>query len=279
MKDWANCVADIDLIMNKHFTAGRSGHSIRHVVIHYNAADGTVEDVHGWWQTRAASAHYQVESSGRIGQLVWDRDTAWHAGNWEENCQSIGIEHANLRNGTITEACLDNGAHLTAALCRLYGMGHPQWDVNVFPHKRFANTSCPGEIYGSQKDAYIERARYWYDMMSGVVGTATPAAASPAPAEQTSSSVDVDALARDVISGKYGNGAARRNALGPNYAAVQARVNEMLGCVQSPKSSAIDVDALARAVIRGEYGNGKERRRRLGPNYDVVQRRVNELLS
>jgi hypothetical protein len=35
-----------------------------------------IEDVWNWWQTRKASAHYQVESSGRIGQLVWDRDTA-----------------------------------------------------------------------------------------------------------------------------------------------------------------------------------------------------------
>ncbi|MCH3926259.1 MAG: N-acetylmuramoyl-L-alanine amidase [Atopobiaceae bacterium] len=152
--------------MKIHFTEGREGNPIRHIVIHYNAADGTVEDVYGWWQTRKASAHYQVESSRRIGQLVWDSDTAWHAGDWDENLRSTGIEHANLAGGTISEACLDNGSHLVAALCLFHGLGRPQWDVNVFSHSHFSSTACPGQIYGSQKDAYIERAQLWYDRMA-----------------------------------------------------------------------------------------------------------------
>jgi len=41
-------------------------------------------------------------------------------------------------------------------------------------------------------------------------------------------SVDIEALARAVIRGEYGNGDDRRNRLGANYAAVQARVNAIL---------------------------------------------------
>ena len=41
-------------------------------------------------------------------------------------------------------------------------------------------------------------------------------------------SYDVDALARAVIRGEYGTGAARRNALGDRYEVVQRRVNQML---------------------------------------------------
>lgn len=48
---------------------------------------------------------------------------------------------------------------------------------------------------------------------------------------------DVDAAARDVIRGKYGNGAERRAALGDDYAKVQQRVNEMLGAKTSSKST------------------------------------------
>ena len=48
---------------------------------------------------------------------------------------------------------------------------------------------------------------------------------------------DVDAAARDVIRGKYGNGADRKKALGDDYAAVQQRVNEMLGAKTSSKST------------------------------------------
>ena len=44
-----------------------------------------------------------------------------------------------------------------------------------------------------------------------------------------SQSPDIDQMARDVIAGKYGNGDARKAALGSNYDAVQRRVNELLG--------------------------------------------------
>ena len=69
--------------------------------------------------------------------------------------------------------------------------------------------------------------------------------------------------------------------MGSNYDAVQARVNEMLGCGSSSGDSGggVDIESLAWAVINGDYGNGEERRQRLGANYDAVQRRVNEILS
>ena len=46
--------------------------------------------------------------------------------------------------------------------------------------------------------------------------------------EEPKNEKSTDELAREVIQGKYGNGDARRNALGSRYAEVQARVNEIL---------------------------------------------------
>lgn len=165
--DWENIQPDVYKLLKTHYTPGRSGYKIEYIVVHYNAGDLTVEGCYNVWQTRPASAHWQVESGGRIGQLVNDWDTGWHAGNWIANCKSIGIEHANKAGGYITEQCLDAGAHLVAALCKYYGLGRPQWLKNVFPHSYFQATSCPGQIYGAQKDAYIQRAQYWYDVMTG----------------------------------------------------------------------------------------------------------------
>lgn len=177
--DFVNLKADVNKILNKHFTSGRGGKKIDKIVVHYNAGNLTVEGCYSVWQTREASAHYQVEESGRIGQLVWDKDTAWHASNFNQNQRSIGIEHANYSNGTISNKCLDAGAHLVAALCKYYGLGRPQWLVNVFPHKYFAATSCPGQIYGSQKTAYIQRAQQWYDSMTGAASApSTPSTPS-----------------------------------------------------------------------------------------------------
>lgn len=183
--DFVNLKADVNKILNKHFTSGRGGKKIDKIVVHYNAGNLTVEGCYSVWQTRQASAHYQVEESGRIGQLVWDKDTAWHASNFNQNQRSIGIEHANYSNGTISSKCLDAGSHLVAALCRYYGLGRPQWLVNVFPHKYFAATSCPGQIYGSQKDAYIRRAQQWYDSMPG---TASAPSTPSTPSTSTGSS-------------------------------------------------------------------------------------------
>lgn len=279
MKNWLALEADIDLIMNTHYTPGRNGRRIDKVIIHHNAGNLTIRGCYDVWQTRPASAHYQVETSGRIGQLVWDRDTAWHAGNWVANTTSIGIEHADasIHPYRISDACLENGAHLVAALCHYYELGRPTWGKNVFGHCDFSATECPASIAGSQHATYMARAGYWYDQMTSSKVSATPAPTSkPAP----STPPNIDALADAVIRGDYGNGAERKRRLGSNYAAVQQRVNEKLfGNASAPKPAGPNIDALADAVIRGEYGNGEERKRRLGANYAAVQARVNAKLG
>ena len=127
MKNWNTLEADENRILGKHYTTGRGGRSINKVIIHHNAGNLTIPGIFAVWQTRQASAHYQVDSQGRIGQLVWDRDTAWHAGNWDANTTSIGIEHADISSNPwhISDACLEEGAHLTAAVCTYYGLGRP----------------------------------------------------------------------------------------------------------------------------------------------------------
>lgn len=88
---------------------------------------------------------------------------------------------------------------------------------------------------------------------------------------------DVSELAARVIAGDFGNGDARRAALGSRYDEVQAEVNRILSGGTSGGSC--DVDALARRIIAGEFGNGDERKRRLGSKYSAVQNRVNEILG
>lgn len=93
----------------------------------------------------------------------------------------------------------------------------------------------------------------------------------------------VDELAKEVLIGKWGNGAERVNRLTKEYGsdtakAVQDRVNELV----APKKKTID--QIAREVIDGKYGNGLVRKRKLTKEYgaataEAVQKRVNELLK
>lgn len=99
------------------------------------------------------------------------------------------------------------------------------------------------------------------------------------PKEQPS----LDIIAREVIEGRWGNGAdrkARLEAAGYNYDEVQAMVNAiLLGNKTTPTKT---VDELAKEVIRGEWGNGSDRKNRLtaaGYDYNAVQKRVNEMLK
>lgn len=174
MKDWKALEPDKYALVGGHrFTRGRA-RQIDRLVIHHNAGVRmTTEDCKRLWDTeREASAHYQVEEDGTIGQLVHDWDTAWHAANADINARSIGIEHANIGGPPrwqISDATIENGAHLVAALCHAYKLGRPQWGVNVFPHSQFTSTGCPWQldVGGEDHDTYMNRAAYWYDQMTG----------------------------------------------------------------------------------------------------------------
>lgn len=164
--DFDNLVPDESFIGQvTSYTKGRDGNSIDKIIVHHNAGDLTLAGIVDVFNARGVSAHYQVDSQGRVGQYVELTDTAWHAGNWVANTQSIGIEHADATSDpwALSEECVDAGAHLVAALCRKYRLGRPQWEVNVWPHYDFSSTECPASIAGTQRDEYMSRAQAYYD--------------------------------------------------------------------------------------------------------------------
>ena len=106
--------------------------------------------------------------------------------------------------------------------------------------------------------------------------------ANTAPSGGSNSTVSgtIDELARRVIAGEFGSGDARKNALGDKYAAVQARVNEILSGIASTPSKS--VSEVAKEVLAGSWGNGSDRKAKLeaaGYNYDEVQSAVNALCN
>lgn len=74
---------------------------------------------------KKVSAHYLVRSAdGHVAQCVRERDIAWHAGNWDYNTRSIGIEHEGWVDlpAYFTNALYEQSARLTAAICAKYGI-------------------------------------------------------------------------------------------------------------------------------------------------------------
>ena len=189
MKDWKTLQPDQVRLMNKHYTPGRGGQKIQYVVVHHNAGILSIDQIWQVWQTRAASAHYQVESGGRIGQLVWDRDTAWHAANQTANQRSIGIEVSNsggaAQDWPISSTAIREAARLAAAVCAYYKLGRPVSGKNIRWHREFTSTSCPYHLApgGKYHNTFMAEARSFYDQLT------KPAASKP-PQSNGGSKVD-----------------------------------------------------------------------------------------
>lgn len=109
---------------------------------------------------------------------------------------------------------------------------------------------------------------------------------TPTPAPTPSNKKSNTEIAKEVIAGKWGNGAERKQRLeaaGYDYAAVQKEVERLLKEKKEPaKPAKKSVDEVAREVIAGKWGNGVTRVRLLtkaGYNYYTIQKKVNELLK
>ena len=93
-----------------------------------------------------------------------------------------------------------------------------------------------------------------------------PSSSSPSGSPSTVPSGATLDLAVKVMKGEYGNGDARKSALGSRYDEVQDFINHI------SNSSA---QTLASEVKSGKYGNGDTRKVVLGSRYDEVQKIVN----
>lgn len=165
MISWVDLIADHNIWID-NFDEGRGGFALDRVVIHHNAGKAmTHAGVYGSFTNNGTSAHYNVDIDGNICQFVHDSDTAWHCPG--VNKKSIGIEHANSSGAEggwdVGDETIDAGAHLTAAICRAYGLGRPEWRSNVFPHSDFYSTACPASLRDKYAGEYIEKAQEYYD--------------------------------------------------------------------------------------------------------------------
>lgn len=185
MKNLSTLQPDVIRLMNKHFTPGRGGREIRYVVLHHTAGVLTTEQVWNIWQTRQASAHYIIEPSGRIGQLVYDRDTAWANANLQANQESITIEHSNSagadQDWPINSITIEKGAEWVAAICAYYKLGRPEWGKNVRGHSDFHSTSCPYHLRrgGKYHDQYMRAAQAAYDRLTRQAPPAASSSSAP----------------------------------------------------------------------------------------------------
>lgn len=258
--------------------SGSRYNSISKITIHHMAGNLSIETCGNVFlnPNRQASSNYGIGSDGRIACYVDEENHPWTSANWDNDDRAITIEVANSETGgdwPISQAAYASLIRLCADICNRYGI-YPYYDgtpsATLTEHCMFVATNCPGPtIHSMQVNHVIEN-----DIRTAMAGGAvTP---QPTPAV----SGDVEDLALRAIAGEFGNGDARRATLGSMYEAVQARINEIYGGIQTTPTYSLD--DVASRVIAGEFGNGVDRINALASaGYDnvAVQQRVNEILQ
>ena len=148
---------------SNYSTRSRGAAQIDTIVVH--VTQGSWSSAISWFGDSRAqvSAHYVMRrSDGFIGQCVREKDIAWHAGNWNYNSRSIGIEHEGYYDNpnTWTDAMIRSSARLAAYLCKKYGV--PTNRVRIIGHGEVPNSPhpyCPGSYFPWGK--YMNLVRYY----------------------------------------------------------------------------------------------------------------------
>lgn len=144
----------------KNYTnAGRGAAQIDKIIVH--VAQGTFAGTLSWFRNSSntgSSAHYTVRSSdGKIGQSVREEDIAWHAGWWDYNKRSIGIEHEGYVGNPdwFTKSMYRSSARLTAHLAKKYKIKINR--ENIVGHNEVPGCSGGGGGVGCHTDP----GRHW----------------------------------------------------------------------------------------------------------------------
>src|SRR2546427_3220210 len=132
-------------VPDSNYTVGRDGNAITLIVDHWTVVMFEAAIRRFLTPGSALSAHYVIGQDGRIAQLVSEDDTAYHAGKYDVNLRSIGIEHEAGPVMAPTDALSAASAHLHAEIASRHSLAL-QVDTTVLPHHAIVPTECPGTL-------------------------------------------------------------------------------------------------------------------------------------
>ncbi len=147
------------------------------IVVH--TTQGSYDSALGWFQDPASgvSAHYTVRSSdGAVGQSVSEMNIAHHAGNWDYNQTSVGIEHEGFVSdpSSYTDTMYRSSAQLGAHLVNKYSIPVDRQHVVGHDEVPGATHTDPGAYW--DWDLYLS---YIQQYAGGSSASAAPGSAAP----------------------------------------------------------------------------------------------------
>lgn len=174
-----NFIAGLDATGHVTHTAYRK----TSVTFHHNGGRLSLQGCLDVWTYREASAHFQSDGDGNLGQYVRVNEYAWAAGNTQGNIESIHIEMANAtldpewRVGDVT---WQSAARLAGWLfARVIGAAPTRDTVHV--HHDWKSTACAGPYIDQVREQLFQAVLAAYNAFAG---GSTPAPPPPRPASR-----------------------------------------------------------------------------------------------
>ena len=115
--------------------------------VHHSA--GTTLDMVPAFLANSTSAHYGIKNS-HVRQFVADSKGAWAAGDTWANTNLLHIECVNSAGAPdwpVAEETVNTLVVFLANKCREHRIGQLTVGQNLFGHRDFYNTFCPGVLY------------------------------------------------------------------------------------------------------------------------------------
>lgn len=138
---------------------------ISKITIHHMAGNLTVEQCGNVFapSSRQASSNYGIDSKGRVGLYVEEKNRAWTSSSPENDNMAVTIEVANDEIGGdwhVSDKALEKLIDLCVDICKRNGIEKLNFtgdkNGNLTMHKYFAATGCPGP-YLESKFPYIAK--------------------------------------------------------------------------------------------------------------------------
>lgn len=137
-------------------------HTIDTITIHCMAGNLSVETCGNTFQPieRQASSNYGIDSSGRVGMYVEEKDRSWCTSSGANDNRAVTIEVANDGGAStgwhVSSAAYNTLIKLVADICQRNHIAKLLWRgdksligqislQNMTVHRWFANKSCPGD--------------------------------------------------------------------------------------------------------------------------------------
>ena len=168
---------------------------IDRITIHHMAGNLSVESCGNVFapSSRQASSNYGIDSDGRVGMYVEEKDRSWCSSSGANDHRAVTIEvadNAGAPGWGCSEKAMSKLIELCADICKRNGIARLNYtgdtNGNLTMHKWFAATDCPG--------AYLESKFPWIaDQVNKILagGTADSAGSGNAnDSQDTTQSLD-----------------------------------------------------------------------------------------